>query len=194
MSFEASDALLIRDLIYVFQGIDGKLIKYDQVDNAFRIDRSVGVSFSTRELVNKLCELGWLFSMIRRYLDARAGDKALGLVGQSFCAALQLELTEYYRLIAVFEAQQQQFTDAGLGYETCSNSLTLRRLLVWTYTPLLRLKTLAALVEICKGMNSLSLFSLALLRNNIIIIVMRKVVYKIRKRQADRQVETRTRY
>lgn len=151
MSFEASDALLIRDLIYVFQGIDGKLIKYDQISDGYRIERGIGVSYTTRALVNKLSELGWLFTKIRRYLDARAGDKALGLVGQSFCAALQLELTEYYRLIAVFEAQQQHLTDAGLGGETCSNSLTLRRLLVWTYTPLLRLKTLAALVEICKG-------------------------------------------
>ena len=151
VSFEASDALLIRDLIYVFQGIDGKLIKYDQIDDGYRIERSVGVSYTTRALVNKLSELGWLFTKIRRYLDARTGDKALGLVGQSFCAALQQELTEYYRLIAVFEAQQQHLTDAGLGDETCSNSLTLRRLLVWTYTPLLRLKTLAALVEICKG-------------------------------------------
>lgn len=151
VSFEASDALLIRDLIYVFQGIDGKLIKYDQVNDGYRIERGIGVSYTTRALVNKLSELGWLFTKIRRYLDARAGDKALGLVGQSFCAALQLELTEYYRLIAVFEAQQQHLTDAGLGDETCSNSLTLRRLLVWTYTPLLRLKTLAALVEICKG-------------------------------------------
>ena len=151
MSFEASDALLIRDLIYVFQGIDGKLIKYDQIDDGYRIDRSVGVPYTTRVLVNKLSELGWLFNKIRRYRDARSGDKALGLVGQSFCAALQLELTEYYRLIAVFEAQQQHLTDAGLGSETCSSSLTLRRLLVWTYTPLLRLRTLAALVEICKG-------------------------------------------
>lgn len=159
MSFEASDALVIRDLIYVFQGIDGKLIKYDQMDDAFRIERSVGVPYSTRELVNKLSELGWLFSKIRRYLDARAGDKALGLVGQSFCAALQLELTEYYRLIAVFEAQQLLLSDAGLGHETCSNSLTLRRLLVWTYTPMLRLKSLAALVEICKGKKGGSLLS-----------------------------------
>ncbi|XP_028405676.1 gamma-tubulin complex component 3 homolog isoform X1 [Dendronephthya gigantea] len=159
MSFEASDALLIRDLIYVFQGIDGKLIKFDQIDDGYRIDRSVGVPYTTRALVNKLSELGWLFNKIRRYRDARSGDKALGLVGQSFCAALQLELTEYYRLIAVFEAQQQHLTDAGLGSETCSSSLTFRRLLVWTYTPLLRLKTLAALVEICKGKKGGSLLS-----------------------------------
>lgn len=138
-------------MIYVFQGIDGKFIKFDQIEDAYRIDRDIGVSSATRALVNKLCELGWLYLKIRRFLDARSGNKALGLVGQSFCAALQLELTEYYRLIAVFESQQKQFFDEGLGEETGTNTLTLRRLLVWTYTPLLRLKTLAALVEICKG-------------------------------------------
>lgn len=36
----------------------------------------------------------------------------------------------------------------NLGVES---SLTLRRLLVWTYDPKVRLKTLAALVDFCQG-------------------------------------------
>ena len=52
-----------------------------------------------------------------------------------------LELTEYYRLIAVLEAQQQ----------TGPEALTLRRLLVWTHDPLERLKWLAILVDGCKS-------------------------------------------
>ena len=74
----------------------------------------------------------------------------MGLVGQSFCAALQQELTEYYRLLAVLEGQQQ-IGDAGFVGEGASGSLTLRRLMVWTYDPLMRLRTLAALVDSCKG-------------------------------------------
>ena len=74
----------------------------------------------------------------------------MGLVGQSFCAALQQELTEYYRLLAVLEGQQQ-VGDAGFVGEGASGSLTLRRLMVWTYDPLMRLRTLAALVDSCKG-------------------------------------------
>ena len=60
---------------------------------------------------------------------------------QSFCSALALELTEYYRLIAVLEAQQS----------TGPQALTLKRLLVWTYDPLNRLKWLAVLVDGCKS-------------------------------------------
>ena len=75
----------------------------------------------------------------------------MGLVGQSFCAALQQELTEYYRLLAVLEGQHQ-VGDAGIVGEGASGSLTLRRLMVWTYDPMMRLRTLAALVDACKGM------------------------------------------
>ena len=69
---------------------------------------------------------------------------------QSFCAALQQELTEYYRLLAVLEGQHQ-VGDAGIVGEGASGSLTLRRLMVWTYDPMMRLRTLAALVDACKG-------------------------------------------
>lgn len=59
---------------------------------------------------------------------------------QSFCSALSQELTEYYRLIAVLEAQQAQG----------ESSLTLRRLAVWTHDPLERMKMLGILVDGCK--------------------------------------------
>lgn len=149
-SYEVSEATLLREIIYIFQGIEGKVIKLDQSNDAYRIDSKLGVPRAVRDLVNKLAELGWLFRKIRKYLDAHAGDKALGLVGQSFCAALQQELTEYYRLLAVLEGQHQ-VGDAGFVGEGASGSLTLRRLMVWTYDPLMRLRTLAALVDACKG-------------------------------------------
>lgn len=149
-SYEVSEAALLREIIYIFQGIEGKVIKLDQSNDAYRIDSKLGVPRAVRDLVNKLAELGWLFRKIRKYLDAHAGDKAMGLVGQSFCAALQQELTEYYRLLAVLEGQHQ-VGDAGFVGEGASGSLTLRRLMVWTYDPLMRLRTLAALVDACKG-------------------------------------------
>ena len=149
-SYEVSEATLLREIIYIFQGIEGKVIKLDQSNDAYRIDSKLGVPRAVRDLVNKLAELGWLFRKIRKYLDAHAGDKAMGLVGQSFCAALQQELTEYYRLLAVLEGQHQ-VGDAGFVGEGASGCLTLRRLMVWTYDPLMRLRTLAALVDACKG-------------------------------------------
>ena len=64
----------------------------------------------------------------------------LTTIFQSFCSALSQELTEYYRLIAVLEAQQSQG----------ESSLTLRRLAVWTHDPLERMKMLGILVDGCK--------------------------------------------
>ena len=40
-SYEVSEALILRDLIYTFQGIDGKYIKFDQDQDGFRVDPEV---------------------------------------------------------------------------------------------------------------------------------------------------------
>ena len=53
-------------------------------------------------------------------------------------------MTEYYRLVAVLDAQVRQ-QEVGVA---CG--LTLRRLLVWTSDPKERLQMLAVLVEGCK--------------------------------------------
>lgn len=42
--------------------------------------------------------------------------------------------------------------EEDLGVEACQGALTLRRVVVWTYEPLIRLKALAALVDVCQGM------------------------------------------
>ncbi|XP_019380433.1 PREDICTED: gamma-tubulin complex component 3 isoform X2 [Gavialis gangeticus] len=107
-SVEITEANLVRDILYVFQGIDGKNIKMCNSENSYKVE------------------------------------------GKSFCAALHQELKEYYRLLSVLHSQLQLEDDQGvnLGLES---SLTLRRLLVWTYDPKIRLKTLAALVDHCQG-------------------------------------------
>uniref|UniRef100_A0AAZ3S6H2 Gamma-tubulin complex component n=1 Tax=Oncorhynchus tshawytscha TaxID=74940 RepID=A0AAZ3S6H2_ONCTS len=144
------EAALVRDILYVFQGIDGKFIKMSNADNCYKIDSKVVLCKSLRDTSSRLAELGWLHNKIRKYTDSRSLDRAFGLVGQSFCASLHQELKEYYRLLAVLHSQLQVEDDQGvnLGVES---SLTLRRLLVWTYDPKVRLKTLAALVDFCQG-------------------------------------------
>ncbi|XP_048855190.1 gamma-tubulin complex component 3 isoform X2 [Brienomyrus brachyistius] len=147
---EISESALVRDILYVFQGIDGKFIKMCTPENCYKIDTKVPLTKSLRDLSSRLSELGWLHNKVRKYTDARSLDRAFGLVGQSFCAALHQELKEYYRLLSVLHSQLQLEDDQGvnLGGEC---SLTLRRLLVWTYDPKVRLKTLAALVDYCQG-------------------------------------------
>ncbi|XP_067116382.1 gamma-tubulin complex component 3 [Osmerus mordax] len=147
---EVGEPALVRDILYVFQGIDGKFIKMSGADNCYKIDSKVELCKSLRDTSSRLSELGWLHNKIRKYTDARSLDRAFGLVGQSFCASLHQELKEYYRLLSVLHSQLQVEDDQGvsLGLES---SLTLRRLLVWTYDPKIRLKTLAALVDFCQG-------------------------------------------
>ncbi|KAI6078677.1 Gamma-tubulin complex component 3 [Aix galericulata] len=149
-SVEITEANLVRDVLYVFQGIDGKNIKMCNSENCYKVEGKVSLSKSLRDTTSRLAELGWLHNKIRKYTDQRSLDRAFGLVGQSFCAALHQELKEYYRLLSVLHSQLQLEDDQGvnLGLES---SLTLRRLLVWTYDPKIRLKTLAALVDHCQG-------------------------------------------
>ncbi|XP_034534093.1 gamma-tubulin complex component 3 [Notolabrus celidotus] len=147
---EVSEAALVRDILYVFQGIDGKFIKMSAPENCYKIDGKVVLCKSLRDTSSRLAELGWLHNKVRKYTDARSLDRAFGLVGQSFCASLHQELKEYYRLLSVLHSQLQVEDEQGVT--VCSEgNLTLRRLLVWTYDPKVRLKTLAALVDYCQG-------------------------------------------
>ncbi|XP_070711849.1 gamma-tubulin complex component 3 [Pempheris klunzingeri] len=147
---EVSEAALVRDILYVFQGIDGKFIKMSAQDNCYKIDSKVVLCKSLRDTSSRLAELGWLHNKVRKYTDARSLDRAFGLVGQSFCASLHQELKEYYRLLSVLHSQLQVEDEQGVIVCT-ESSLTLRRLLVWMYDPKVRLKTLAALVDFCQG-------------------------------------------
>ncbi|KAJ3584845.1 hypothetical protein NHX12_015340, partial [Muraenolepis orangiensis] len=146
---EVTEALLVRDILYVFQGIDGKYIKMNLPENCYKMDAKVVLCKSLRDTAGRLAELGWLHNKVRKYTDARSLDRAFGLVGQSFCASLHQELKEYYRLLSVLHSQLQVEEDQGVNL-TVESTLTLKRLLVWTYDPKVRLKTLAALVDFCR--------------------------------------------
>ncbi|XP_072294508.1 gamma-tubulin complex component 3 [Eucyclogobius newberryi] len=152
MTGEVTETALVRDILYVFQGIDGKFIRMSNQEDCYKIDSSkVAVSKSLHDLSSRLSELGWLHNKVRKYADSRSLDRAFGLVGQSFCASLHEELKEYYRLLSVLHSQLQVEDEQGLPALPSDGSLTLRRLLVWMYEPKFRLKTLAALVDFCHG-------------------------------------------
>lgn len=147
MPYEISESELLKDLVYVFQGIEGKWIKFDPYSDSYRISPQSGIPKAICQRVSKLAECGWLHNKIKHYIESCRQLKAVGLVEQSFCAALHQQLTEYYRLIAVLESQLHQEEKGILGEY---GHLTLCRMSVWTADPLLRLKVLASLVDVCK--------------------------------------------
>ncbi|RUS81826.1 hypothetical protein EGW08_010418, partial [Elysia chlorotica] len=140
---------LLKDMIYVLQGIEGQWIKFDTTKTAFKVDPGADIPEAFRQSILRYSLCGLHYNKIKAYTNDHNTDKAFGLVGQSFCAALHQELTEYLRLIAVIEAQLQQDMDPGL--DETSSALTLGRLQVWLYDPLVHLKWLAALVDTSKG-------------------------------------------
>ncbi|EGC38619.1 hypothetical protein DICPUDRAFT_148636 [Dictyostelium purpureum] len=108
---EIPEHILIRDIIYVFQGIDGTFIKYNKKSDSYSIDDTINIngeasyiSKPKRDLVYRLCEFGWLFKKTRNFIINNE-FKNSGLTNQSFCSAIHDELTEFYRIIAILETQ-----------------------------------------------------------------------------------------
>jgi len=70
-----------------------------------------------------------LYNKVSKYIKYRGGLSG-GCMGQALCSSLEDDLLDYFRLIAVLEAQLNQNR----------TSLTLRRLSVWSQDPLERLR------------------------------------------------------
>ncbi|ONM55356.1 Gamma-tubulin complex component 3 [Zea mays] len=156
---EVSEAALVRDVLYACQGIDGRYVRYDKSVDSYDLPDGVRVPRSTRTLVRKLCELGWLFSKVRGFISdniSRSPSDAateVGTVTQAFCSALQEELSDYYKLLAVLESYSlNPIPTPGSDSGVSSNYLSLRRLAVWLAEPAVRMRLMAVLVDGCRGL------------------------------------------
>ncbi|CAL1372363.1 unnamed protein product [Linum trigynum] len=150
---DVSEEVLVRDVLYACQGIDGKYVKFDAGLDGYALPENLKVPRSTRTMVRKLCELGWLFRKVRGYITDSMDSfptEDVGTVGQALCAALQDELSEYYKLLAVLEAQAMNPIPLVSGSAISLNYLSLRRLSVWFVEPMVKMRLMAVLVDTCK--------------------------------------------
>ncbi|KDP24650.1 hypothetical protein JCGZ_25566 [Jatropha curcas] len=148
-----SEEVLVRDVLYACQGIDGKYVIFDANVDGYVLPDTFNVSRSTRLIVRKLCELGWLFRKVKGYISEsmdRFSAEDVGTVGQAFCAALQDELSEYYKLLAVLEAQAMNPIPLVSEAASSGNYLSLRRLSVWFAEPMVKMRLMAVLVDKCR--------------------------------------------
>ena len=60
---------IINDLLFVFEGINGKYIAYDAAEDAYILNKLIPWSEDIYNIVNSLCEIGWLYKKIKLYLD-----------------------------------------------------------------------------------------------------------------------------
>ena len=143
-----TEALLLQDLLFVFQGIAGRFVKYEPRSEQYLVDPALALRDPVRDTVLCLCELGWLYSKVAAYIQ-KAEKETKGLVVQAFGYALQLELHDYYRLLAILEAEVSKTTTGSAAAVGAGDGggLTLLRLRAWMSEPLERLFLMARLVE-----------------------------------------------
>ena len=148
---EASEKELIRELIYVFQGIEGTIL-IRKPDGSFCLcpSKREYYSPSIAQLALRLAELGWLYNTIHSFIDhANSNQKDLGLVGQSLVTGLREEMADYYRLLSLLEDQLKAKKSDDNNSE--GMAMTLHKLSVYTMDPLAKLKLLAVIVKQCHG-------------------------------------------
>ncbi|EFJ42109.1 gamma tubulin interacting protein [Volvox carteri f. nagariensis] len=149
---------LVRDVLYAAQGVRGRVVGWvpglpgapRDLTSGFRPDgaTAAGLGPGTAMLLERLTELGWLFRRVREHISACSGYGQAS-VRQALGAALAAEVGDYYRLLALLEAQARVPlpTPAGGG-----QYLTLRRLVCWLSEPLRRMRLLAAVGDAAEGL------------------------------------------
>ncbi|KAJ1547272.1 Gamma-tubulin complex component 3 [Nowakowskiella sp. JEL0078] len=151
-----TEAELLKDIIFVFQGIDGKHIKFQKDIGSYVVDQKIGLPKPTREILRRLSELGYLYRVVQDNIKTNTLDLGLGIVGQSFNASIQTELTDFYRLITVLESHIGSEIKSKVNESNenafSAKGLSLKRLVVWTFEPLQRMRMMAVIVEVCRGL------------------------------------------
>jgi gamma-tubulin complex component 3 len=115
-----AEVLILRDLLFIFQGIEGTHVRFDARTESYVVDPGLAMSTAARDMVLCLCELGWLFARVQTYM--RSIKIESGLFAQSFACAVDKELEDYYRLLAVLEQELSRKVEIGNGSSNSSSS------------------------------------------------------------------------
>lgn len=146
--------MLVKDLIYSFQGIDSSSIQKPAKDMEDFIKRNIDrtITKSKENLMRELLQVGQKYSFVNGFVQRSiTKDDSRGLVAQvrissqtecqSFVAAIQEHLKEFLRLLAVLET----------NLNTVNSTLTVRKLYVWMREPLATLQTIATLLKLTES-------------------------------------------
>jgi len=77
---ESFEPDLIRDLLFTFQGIDGRYVTFSLLEDCYIIQPNIGVSDSVRKMVGELCEMGWMYRKIIEYINMNVDETSIGIV------------------------------------------------------------------------------------------------------------------
>ena len=152
---------LINDLLFVFEGINGKYIAYDAVKDAYILNKLIPWNEEIYNIVNSLSEIGWLYKKIKMYLDFYKESNIQSQFIKSFVNALQNELNNYFKLISFFRKlnSEQNININMLNNDKRSQNLNLKNIVLWTLVPKETLKWLAACCESIHSLKGTSVLS-----------------------------------
>ena len=161
-----SEQAILQELLYCFQGIEGKILKRDCTTNGFCISHKFQLSRPQRKLVERLAELGWIYNKLE---SQRESDKLLsvskGLIAQAMNTVVANELTEFYLILADLQSQLLQQKErpvespmsegvsrgsSGSQGPSTQTPLTLVQLEVHMRRPLERLRRLVSVCDACQ--------------------------------------------
>ena len=145
-SMKITEQDLINDLLFVFEGIDGKYIAYDLSIDSFALNNKYPWNENIYDIVNSLSELGWLFKKIKSYIDYFKELNIKSQFIQSFIYSVENELNNYFKLISYFKKLN---TDKNKNNK---NLLNLKNLVLWTNEPKQNLKWIC---DCCESIRSL---------------------------------------
>lgn len=150
---------LINDLLFVFEGINGKYIAYDAEEDAYVLNKIIPWNEDIYNIVNSLSEIGWLYKKIKMYLDFYKESNIQSQFIKSFVNALQNELNNYFKLISFFrKLNSEQNTNNNMN-DKRSQNLNLKNIVLWTLVPKETLKWLASCCESLHSLKGTSVLS-----------------------------------
>jgi gamma-tubulin complex component 3 len=138
-SISKQEKELLNDILYVLQGGEGKYLKFSHFEDKYAIQPAY-LPPPKDCLLQELTELGCLYRKLVKMLNYNH----IPLTNIAFCQAIQDELEEYYRLLAVLNQEPE---------------LSMKKLHLWLFEPLERMKWLAILSEACETLRGPEIIS-----------------------------------
>ena len=148
-SLKITEKDIINDLLFVFEGINGKYIAYDAAEDSYILNKLIPWSEEIYNIVNSLAEIGWLYKKSKSYLDYFKESNIQSQFIKSFIYSIQNELNEYFKLISFLRKLNSNQ----------NQNLNLKKIVLWTLIPKETLKWIAACCESIHALKGTSVLS-----------------------------------
>ncbi|PVV04835.1 hypothetical protein BB560_000653 [Smittium megazygosporum] len=132
---DIDEETILKDVLFVIQGIDGKYITWNKISNSISIDTRINISNPTMYILDRLFEVGELNNRITKYINLPETSQSL----------VRQELNQLSEFIS--EIEQKQAYSSNPQIPNSYIKLSLRGLYVQIQPQLEKLRTLATMIE-----------------------------------------------